>query len=222
MIIPSKHNGYVDCIRTCFKGGGSNKAYKLQKQQQQKMEAAIAAINNIFDNADRQSLYDEQQQAVYNLNKNTLDDNYNDAERTNRFALARNGLTGGSADVDSQADLQERYAKGLVEAEGLGQTAASDLQQSDETAKSNLISLAEAGLDSGSAANQATSSLNSNYQSSLGDRSASTISNYFNDMGQLYLANKIANATNNAYQNAYYDNTSNKALQTKSNNYQGS
>ena len=277
------------------KGGGSNKAYKLEKQRQETMKQAIAAINDIFNsykgenpltaadqfdasktyyNSDgttytlptrqeaytyklhpdlditrtgyktvtdydalndaiaggnvytdrrstRQDLYDEQNNAVYELNKNTLDDNYADAERANRFALARNGLTGGSADVDSQADLSERYAKGLVEAKGLGQTAAADLQQSDESAKSNLISLAESGLDAGSAANQAASSLNANYQSALGDRSASTIANAFNNMAQLYLTNKLSRAMADAY-NSGYDNTSNiNGLNTRK-GYQGS
>jgi hypothetical protein len=314
MIIPNKFNGYsADGIRTYCKGGGSNKAYKLQKQQQEQMQKAIAAINEIFGgetgsnplsdisaynpaatyyNADgsvyqtptknvlkeqyangtvqpeyitpyqsktakllgvgggkrfnsryydtvtdndalqaaiaagnvyqdkrnaRQDLYDQQNQAVYELNKNKLDEDYADAARTNRFALARNGLTGGSADIDSMADLQDRYAKGLVDAKGLGQTAAADLQQADETAKSNLISLAEAGLDAGSAANQATSSLNSNYQSALGDRSASTIANYFNNMGQLYLTNKLNQAMQDAYANGYYgSNNSIGSLNTRS------
>lgn len=222
MIIPNKFNGYTpDGLRTYEKGGGSNKAYKLQLAQQQRMQAAIAAINQIFNNNNRQGLYDQQKQAVYDLNKNQLDDNYNQAERTNRFALARNGLTGGSADIDAQADLSKRYAKGLVEAEGLGQAAAADLQQADETAKSNLISLAEAGLDSGSAANQASSALNNNYQAALGNRSAATIADYFNNMSQLYLANKIGQQVSDAYNRGYYGSNAVGGLDTRK-GYSGS
>ena len=64
----------------------------------------------------REKLYDEQEQAVYDLNAKEVNDQYADAERANRFALARNGLLGGSADVDSNANLQEKTNEGLVQA----------------------------------------------------------------------------------------------------------
>lgn len=268
MIIPNKFNGYFaenSGHRRLFKkGGGSNKAYKLEKQRLANMENAINAINGIFDknygvdaltdysqydpdktyyNADgsvyttpyktvtsssgkgggvpttsqvvdydalnnaiasgnvysgtrnsRQDLYDQQNQAVYELNKQKLDENYADQVRANKFALARNGLLGGSADVDSNADLQDRYNKGLVQAEALGQEAAAKLQTQDESARSNLIGLAESGLDAGSASAQATQSLANNYDTALGQRGAASINNFFNDMGQLYLTNKIGQA----------------------------
>lgn len=194
MIIPNRFNGYQpDGTRRYHKGkGGSNKAVKLEQQRIAKMNAAIDAINSIFNQSDRQNLYKEQQSAVFDLNKNTLDQNYSEAERNNRFGLARNGLIGGSADIDANADLQTRYNQGLVDARARGQEAAANLKSADETAKQTLIGLAESGIESGSAANMATSQLASNASAALGERGAATIGNYFNDMAQLYLANKLA------------------------------
>ncbi len=204
-----------------FWKGGSNKAYKLEQQRMANMQQAIDTINSIFDDADRQSLYDEHNQAVYDLNKDKLDEQYADSVRSNRFALARNGLIGGSADIDSNADLQDRYAKGLVQAEALGQNAAAELQASDESAKSNLIGLAESGLDSASAAQQATSSLAANYNKALGQQGAATINDFFNDMSQLYLTNKLGQAVQNNPYAALYRNNDYGATNIRK-EYQGS
>ncbi len=211
MIICNKFNGYFPeegGCRTYWKGGGSNKAYKLEQQRQARMQEAINTINSIFDSADRQSLYDQHNQAVYELNKNKLDEQYQDANRANRFALARNGLIGGSAEIDSNADLQDRYAKGLVQAEALGQNAAADMQSSDESAKSNLIGLAESGLDAASAGQQAANALSTNYSKALGQQGAAAINDYFNDMAQLYLTNKLGQTVqNNPYAALYREGT---------------
>lgn len=199
MIIPNPHNGYQpdNTRRYCKgKGKGSNKAVKLEQQRIAKMNAAIDAINTIFNQPDRQNLYSQQQSAVYDLNKNTLDKNYAEAERTNRFGFARNGLVGDSADLDANADLQTRYNKGLIESQAKRQEAAASLKNADENARQTLIGLAESGIDSGSAANMATSQLASNASAALGERGAATIGNYFNDMAQLYLANKLAGTAN--------------------------
>lgn len=99
----------------------------------------------------REKLYDEQQQAVYDLNAKEVNDQYADAERANRFALARNGLLGGSSDVESNAKLQEKTNEGLIKATALGQQAASDLRTADEQSKQSLISMAQSGIDTGTA-----------------------------------------------------------------------
>lgn len=44
----------------------------------------------------REKLYDEQRQAVYDINAKDVNRQYGDAEKANRFGLARNGLMGGS------------------------------------------------------------------------------------------------------------------------------
>ena len=164
----------------------------------------------------REKLYDEQQQAVYDLNAKEVNDQYADAERANRFALARNGLLGGSSDVESNANLQEKTNEGLIKAQALGQQAASDLRTADEQSKQSLISMAQSGIDTGTAQQMATAQLNSNAQSALGQRGGATIGNLFDNLGQAYLNRQIMNAANNGYNwynNQYGNLSANKTYQ---------
>ena len=166
----------------------------------------------------REKLYDEQEQAVYDLNAKEVNDQYADAERANRFALARNGLLGGSADVDSNANLQEKTNEGLVQAKALGQQAASDLRTADEQSKQSLIAMAQSGIDTGTAQQMAQAQLNANAQSALGQRGGATIGNLFDNLSQAYLTRQIMQAANNGY-NLYGNNYNNLST---SKSYQGS
>ena len=307
MMIINQFNGYApDGRRLYFKGGGSSKsAERMEAERQARVQAAVDAINAIFDpqpyttadknsvvtggfdpsqtyyladgtvfdpmstrtetyrkrpmtsvNRDengyitgtrtvsyldwdkinnaiqsgslygsktvtpdsREKLYDEQEQAVYDLNAKEVNDQYADAERANRFALARNGLLGGSADVDSNANLQEKTNEGLVQAKALGQQAASDLRTADEQSKQSLIAMAQSGIDTGTAQQMAQAQLNANAQSALGQRGGATIGNLFDNLSQAYLTRQIMQAANNGY-NLYGNNYNNLST---SKSYQGS
>lgn len=215
MIIPNKFNGYgPDGRRLYFKGGGSSaakEANRMEQERQARIAAAVNAINDIFDpktykqginvapDNSREKLYDEQQQAIYDLNAKSVNDQYTDAERRNRFALARNGLLGGSSAVESNANLQEKTNEGLIQAQALGQQAASDLRTADEQSKQSLISMAQSGIDTGTAQQMAAAQLNSNAQSALGQRGGATIGSLFDNLGQAYLTRQIIQAANNGY-----------------------
>ena len=299
MIIANRFNGYApDGRRLYFKGGGSSKsAERMERERQARVQAAVDAINNIFDpqpyvTADldnkvtsydpsqtyyladgtvfdpmstrtekklvtrmgggakpfegryttyapttvsyldwnkinnalnsgslygslttvtpetREKLYGEQEQAVYDLNAKDVNDQYADAERANRFGLARNGLLGGSSDVESNANLQEKTNEGLVQAKALGQQAASDLRTADEQSKQSLIAMAQSGIDTGTAQQMAAAQLNANAQSALGRRGGATIGDLFDNLSQAYLTRQIMQAANNGY-NLYGNNYNN-------------
>lgn len=156
----------------------------------------------------REKLYGEQEQAVYDLNAKEVNDQYADAERANRFGLARNGLLGGSSDVESNANLQEKTNEGLVQARALGQQAASDLRTADEQSKQSLIAMAQSGIDTGTAQQMAQAQLNANAQSALGQRGGATIGDLFDNLSQAYLTRQIMQAANNGY-NLYSNNYNN-------------
>ena len=158
----------------------------------------------------REKLYDEQQQAVYDLNAKAVKDQYADAERANRFGLARNGLLGGSSNIESNALLQEKNNEGLIQAQALGQQSASALRTSDEQAKQSLIATAQSGIDTGTAQQMAAAQLNSNAQSALGQRGGATIGSLFDNLGQAYLTRQLLQASNNGYNlyNNQYGNSS--------------
>ena len=196
------------------KGGGIRfEPYQTingQKWNMGKVRSALAngrlytGVETVQPENTRFKLYDEQQQAIYDLNAKEVNDQYADAERANRFALARNGLLGGSSDIESNANLQEKTNEGLIQAQALGQQAASDLRTADEQSKQNLIAMAQSGIDTGTAQQMAAAQLNANAQSALGQRGGASIGNLFDNLGQAYLNRQIMNAANNGYN--YYNN----------------
>ncbi len=288
MLIPIRLNGYVRGRRLYFKGGdgGASDMRKMEEERQARIDAAVKAINDIFDpqpyvTADlenkvtsydpsqtyyladgtvfdpmstrtepytytvrsggsakpfeqnrtkvtgtrtvtyldwdkinnaiqsgslygsktvtpdsREKLYDEQRDAVYEINAKDVNDQYADAERANRFGLARNGLMGGSADIDSNARLQEITNKGLLQAGGIADSAAAKLRAQDESARQSLISMAQSGIDTGTAQQMAIESLNATAQQAQGERAGASVGDLFGSLGQAYLRyNKIANGS---------------------------
>lgn len=151
------------------------------------------AAGNLFtglkknEGGGRGQMYDQQRQAVTDLNRRDVDRQFLDAERQNRFGLARAGLSGGSADIDSNAELQRRTNEGLIKAAGIGDQAAADLQTADERSRQNLISMAQSGIDTGQAAQMALSQLDANSANAASARSGATIGNLFGDLSQAYL-----------------------------------
>lgn len=168
----------------------------------------------------RDQLYADQKSAVYDLNSKEVDRQSGEAEQTNRFGLARNGLAGGSVDIDSNAELDRRTNEGLLRAGGIADQSAADLKAADERTRSNLISMAQSGIDTGSAATMALNGLKVNADSVAAQRSGSTVGSLFNDMGQAYLYNQqnagSANGFSNPYQKQQFD-----SMGTR-NNYSGS
>jgi len=163
-------------------------------------------------NNSRNKLYQEQKDAVYKLNTTEVDRQAKEAERTNRFGLARAGLLGGSTDVDSNAELNRRTNEGLLRAGGIADQAAADLQKQDESTRANLISMAQSGIDTGTAAQMALNGLSVTANNAAQSRSGATVGSLFDDLSQAYLTNQILtgrNAALNGYQNNQFIGTQN-------------
>ena len=242
MLIPTKFNGFVESRRLYFKGGGSSDARKMEQERQARVDAAVKAINDIFDPQpyvtvdldNRVTSYDPSQ--TYYLadgsvfdptstrteikrthhwgsgakpfegryttydpvtvtytdwdkinNSREVNRQYGDAERNNRFGLARHGLMGGSADVDSNARLQEITNEGLMKASGIADSAAASLRAKDESARQSLISMAQSGIDTGTAQKMAMESLDSTSQEAQSARSGASVGDLFGGLSQAYL-----------------------------------
>ena len=135
----------------------------------------------------REKLYEDQRDAVYEINSREVNRQYGDAERNNRFGLARHGLMGGSADVDSNARLQEITNEGLMKASGIADSAAASLRAKDESARQSLISMAQSGIDTGTAQKMAMESLDSTSQEAQSARSGASVGDLFGGLSQAYL-----------------------------------
>lgn len=190
-MIFSKHNGYgPDGMRSCHKGGSSNSAEKMERERQARIDSAVKAINSIFADPNRDNLYQEQKEAIFDINSREVERQYDNAERTNRFGLARNGLLGGSADIDSNAELQRKNNEGLMQTTGIADSAAANLKLADERNRQSLVSMAQSGIDTGTAQSMAQQSLNSAAENAQADRASAGIGNLFDDLGQAYLSSK--------------------------------
>lgn len=139
----------------------------------------------------RERLYDQQRDSIYELNTDEVNRQFEEAERQNRFGLARSGLMGGSVDIDSNAELMRRTNEGLLRAGGIADQSAADLRTQDEQARQRLISMAQSGLDTGAAESLALSSLSTNAESAAAQRNGATIGSLFNDLGSAYLQNQV-------------------------------
>ena len=203
-------------------GGGGNDAQKIENDRRKRAQEAYDAINRIFDNADRDKLYQEQRDAVYQMNADEVNRQAADAERLNRFALARNSLIGGSAQIDSEAELNRRTNEGLSKAGGIADEAAASLQAADENTRNNLISMATGGTEATEAAKLAASGLSQNLSNSMVDRSVATVGSLFNDLSNAYLTQNLSKYAQQIYNNygAYLNQNKNKG--DTQDQYQGS
>jgi len=171
--------------------GGAAAAQQQERERQARIKAATDAINATFNNSGRESLYADQRGAVFDLNRLDVDRQATEAERFNRFGLARAGLMGGSVQVDSLADINRRTNEGLMRAGGVADQAAADLRTADEQARANLIGLAQSGIDTGTAASQSLNALRVNSANASSARAGATVGGLFNDMAQAYLMNQM-------------------------------
>jgi hypothetical protein len=135
----------------------------------------------------REQMYKDQRSAVYDLNKMEVDRQAGEIERQNRFGLARSGLLGGSANIDSMSEIGRRTNEGLMRAGGIADDASASLQNADEQTRNNLISLAQSGIDTSTAAQMASQGLKTNADNAASARSAATIGGLFDDLSQGYL-----------------------------------
>lgn len=189
-----------------LKGGGKgNSRYQNVNGQLWDMQAVNDALakGQLYSGVEtitpdsREKLYQEQKQAIFDINAKELDDQFQNAERANRFGLARNGLMGGSADIESNAKLQDKVSEGLIQAQAKGEEAASQLRTNDEQSKASLIAMAQSGIDTGTAQQMAASQLAANAQTALGNRGGATIDRLFDSLSQAYLTNKLYQAAQN-------------------------
>lgn len=139
----------------------------------------------------REAMYGDISGAVRDTAMRDLDRQYSDASRKNVFGLARNGLLGGSVDAESGGELSTLYGEGKLKAAQAGMGAASDLRASDEKSRQNLISLAQSGLDTGTAASMAAGQMSAAADLARSQSGQASVGQLFNNMSQAYVTNQV-------------------------------
>lgn len=193
----NKHSGYgPDGRRIYFKGGdgGAGQLRADEAARQAKVRAAVDAVNNTFSGANREAMYADIGNATRDVATRDLDKQFTQASKQNLFGLARSGLLGGSVDAEASGDLQQRYGEGKIRAEQAGVGAASDLQATDERTRQNLISLAQSGIDTGTAAQLASGQMSAAAEAAKAGTQQASVGRLFDDLSQAYLTNAALKA----------------------------
>lgn len=180
-------------------GGGDGGTAALQAQEQARqarIKAATDKINQIFAQGNRDALYAQQRQNVLDMNRDKIQDGFQNAARQLRFNMARNGMFGGSLDVDSNAQLQRRNEEGLMQAAQLADNAAQQLRTQDENARGSLLSLAQTGIDSTDAAQQAAARMQANADGMRQLANQNIVGNIFEGLNEAYLGHQRAQGRN--------------------------
>lgn len=176
----------------------ANAANAAQAQQQADIQKSVGQITSAYSNPARANEY-----AQYNKN---LSDYYtgqvNNQEAVNarnlKFAMARSGLTGGSAAVDSNTQLQKDYTQGLLNASQQATAGTSALQQSDINAKNQLIGLAQQGNFTGTIPTQTAQAQGASLGAAQNYGQANGLANLFAGTAGIYQNEQTAAANRKA------------------------
>lgn len=181
----------------------ADRAARLAEERQAKVDANIAQINNIYGRQSRQDDINDFLGATRSFYRQSLDDQKDSADRSLRFAMARSGLTGGSASVDANQRLGRDYTQGILNADRLAQQAAANLRSADEQSRLNMITLAQTGADMTNAASQAATSLKSNLEGANGALRTDQLGDVFGNFSDLFAASKAAAAERRGNRDVY-------------------
>lgn len=107
------------------------------------------------------------------------------AERDVRFQLARQGLMGGSADIDQGRELLEQFQEGSLEARNAATASSNSARASDENTRVNLINNIRSGMAESDAVSAAYAGLNNNATAARDSAMATDIGNFFDDISIL-------------------------------------
>lgn len=160
----------------------NNAAREAQRAEDARLRSITATqgrVNEVFNSPTRQAEIDAFVADLRGLGMQDLDKNKQLADRDLKFALARNGQVGGSTQVDRQADLGERYQRGVLEVDRSAAGAGADLQAADQQSRAQLISLATSGLDQTTGAQQAAASMRSSLEGAKANSRIQGVDNLF-------------------------------------------
>jgi hypothetical protein len=127
----------------------------------------------------REQLYSKIGNDATNVAKTDIDKERMLAERELKFQLARNGLSGGSRDIDANRDVLDTYQQGILKASNIGTQTANQARSSDEKTRVNLINSIQAGLTSGDAVQQAYAGMANNVTAAQDAANNASLAGFF-------------------------------------------
>jgi len=175
-------------------------AAQADAQRQQQIQQSIGQINSAYSSPQRQAQYDQYGNNLQKYYNTQVNDQEGVNARNLKFAMARSGLTGGSAAVDSNTQLQKDYSRALLQASQQAQAGKAALQQSDTAAKNQQISLAEQGDYTGAIPSQIAQTQQANLGAAQNYGNANALGNLFSGTANIYSNEQTAAANRRAQQ----------------------
>lgn len=188
-------------------GGSSNAAQQQAQAAEAARQAAIAQtqrrIEGIYGSPEREADIQKFLDATRQYYRTDANRQQGDAARNVRFAMARSGQTGGQFDADTNSRLSETYQRGLLEADRRAQASAANLRASDQESKQRLFALAQSGLDSTTAAQNASQALRQNLSLSNATAREQSLGDLFSSFGDVYKQSVAQDESRKAQKSIY-------------------
>lgn len=179
---------------------------KAQKEQEAKTLESMANIHSAFAGFNP-AFYNKAQQSYMNYALPQLAQQNRDMTRQMTYGLAGQGLLNSGAANTERNALAAETAKAQQQIGNQSIDTVNQLKQQVEQQRSNLIGQAQVSSNPGAMAQQAMATA-----SGISAPSAfAPVGNLLNQFGQMYLANRSANAYN-GFSNQYLNAQSNPAI----------
>ena len=174
-------------------GGGDGGAAEREAARKRRVDASIRAVNALFlDPAtgemigSRVQALDDgeskvQQRFLPEFQKDTAN-----AQRELKFAIARRGLSGGSAQSDASSRLRQRVADTERDISQRALVARNEAERGQQNLLDNLIAQAQADTNQSILLNQASSGQNAAINRAVDQAKAQALPNAFQDVGTLF------------------------------------
>ena len=175
-------------------GGG----YEMQERfDQEAYDRAMAEYNSGSDTAARnkaarEALYGAVRQNAFDAGSRGLNEKRSNAARDLKFALAAQGLSGGSVDLDQNATLGRTYNEGLIDLGAKADAVKTDMLGNDEQTRLGLLQSIDAGMDQGSALSSALNQMRVNSDRAAAEAQGTSLGDLFGEAGLLYTKSNAA------------------------------
>jgi hypothetical protein len=176
----------------------ANAANAANAQQQKDIQNSVGQITSAYSSPNRANQYAQYNQNLSNYYTGQVDNQEAINARNLNFANARSGLTGGSAAVDNNTQLQKDYTQGLLNASQQATAGTSALEQSDVQAKNQLIGLAQQGNFTGAIPTQIAQAQNASLGAAQNYGQAQSLGNVFAGTAGIYQNEQTAAANRKA------------------------
>jgi hypothetical protein len=140
-----------------------------ENRRMQGINEAVGQINALYSSSGRQRQYDDLLGALRERYQYDLGDQKKTADRRGKFAMARRGLTSGSADFDARRRRGEDFMRALVGSENQAQATIGKLRQQDDSTRRSMLAMAYGGMDAGTGAQRAQQMMSANIQGAQAD-----------------------------------------------------